>query len=185
MPISRFCLYRRFARSSALAVRYIFTGASFRTFVPISLPSISMSALLASSLCALTMLWRTLGHFETAEAAALTASVRILSVTSLPLSSVCCFPSWYRTSTFASLAQRSASDSFCGFSPSSIAYRPIALYIAPVSKCKIPSLEATASEIVDFPAPTGPSIAIFIGIVSPHLFFFPNLNPSEHKLQAF
>ena len=84
-PVETFWSLRRRARSSADAVRKIFTSASGSTTVPMSRPSTTtVTDPSASSRCRSTSRVRTSGTADTAETAFVTASPRISAETSSP-----------------------------------------------------------------------------------------------------
>ena len=100
----------------------------------------TQSPWLTSARCAAMSTFRFSGSPASCDAAAVTAGVRIASVTSSPS---------------ASTRPPSKRMSVC-----SLPLRAAARYIAPESRYSQPSASATARATVDFPAPAGPSMAM-------------------------
>ena len=95
------------------------------------------------------------------DAAMLTSGVRMKPVTSRPSTRVCWPSAAWPTVIDSDWHSAVTACSSCTGTPFSSAVRPMARYIAPVSRWRMPSRLATASAMLDFPAPTGPSMAIF------------------------
>ena len=168
---------RRRARSSGLAVRNTFSGASGNTTVPMSRPSTTTPRewpCTASRCCTFTQ-WRTSGMAAISETRWVTRSERIARATSTPATS--------GRNTSSTRTRRtgrpSASDTTCcaphvspfpfplsrAFSPAvsprlSSTASVIARYSAPESRCAHPSRRATSAAVELLPDAAGPSIAM-------------------------
>ena len=88
IPFSINCLWRRPARSSGLAVRNTLSRASGKTTVPMSRPSATRPGWRRNARCRSSRAARTAPWTATCDAAALTSSPRIRSVTSRPSSRI-------------------------------------------------------------------------------------------------
>ncbi len=150
--------WRRCARSSSLAVRNTFTGASGKTTVPMSRPSTtpppccSTHARWRATRCRRTCGWADDGRDRRGDLrpADLGARRRRPSSRTVSSSSSICgiLARSARTSRRSSVSTRAVSTA-------SVTDR----YIAPVSSTCSPSADATPRATVDFPEPDGPSIA--------------------------
>ena len=135
--------------------------------MPISLPSMTVSVLLAISRWRSTSFWRTSGSVLITDAAWDISSVRMNSFTSSPSSTTCCSPLILINVTVVSVSIGATASASPGSIPFRTAFRPSARYIAPVSTYVRCIISAIRFAMVLLPAPAGPSMAILMMDIIP------------------
>ena len=151
-------------------MRNIFRSAFGRITVPISRPSMITSYFSAIPRCISTRNSLTAGMAETFEASIETSGSLMSRETSFPSRYMCCSPASLYLSSISSVGSSSITAAVSSrLTPRILVARPMVLYIAPVSTYIKPNFSAAFRDIVLFPAPDGPSMAI-------EIISYPSLN---------